>query len=202
MGSNKHTMKLLIQTCLSLFICLASAAPSAPKWEPLSNDLKNCKNKFLATVSVKDVPKFDKKSGTDLYFKVYSKDGDLIHRADAHRDIGENMDEYLKFKPFEINAGPQDFLEIELKDEDKGVFNRNDVITKARFTIQRREEDEQMQNEQIADGQFCNAVIEDANANDVVLCWTNQGKFGNKNALPFMLRIEFTCNPPSLQKSG
>merc|ERR1711879_788963 len=112
MGSKHHIMKLLLQTCLSFFICLASAAPAGPKWEPLSKDLKKCNNKFIATVSVKDVPKFDKKSGTDLYFKVY-QNGEKIHKSESHRDI-ENKDEYIKFKPFEISADPKEFLEIEM----------------------------------------------------------------------------------------
>merc|ERR1712066_864205 len=109
MGSNKHIMKLLIQTCLSLFICLASAAPAAgPKWVPLSRHLKKCNNKFIATVSVKDVPKFDKKSGTDLYFKVY-QDGDKIYKSESHRDIENGSDESLKFKQFQIKADPKNF---------------------------------------------------------------------------------------------
>merc|ERR1712036_78635 len=98
MGNNKQTTMTRVRSILLLSAVLF--APSqANIWDDINrkltqvnNGLSRHANHYLkqvtVIVSVRNVPEHDKKSGTDLYFKLRNDEtGEIVHTSNVTRDI-------------------------------------------------------------------------------------------------------------------
>merc|ERR1711881_126927 len=193
-------MGLRIITATLALVAISRASPlqqgKAPRhgeFTPLDPRLQNCA-KFDLTVSVNRIPKFDKKSNSDLFFQITrTDDKNNLYQSEIHREqpYGQTS---LKFKPFTLAGDPQEEYKIGFWDKDKGFLNKDDWIADFFFTVQPTEREEGDIDRQVQDGSFCTAMFPDQDyATDKAFCKDMIGKFADEKMAPFMVLIHIEC---------
>merc|ERR1719159_184722 len=193
-------LRIITATLALAAICRANPlqpgkSPRLGEFQPLDPRLQNCEQ-FKLTVSVNRIPKFDKKSNSDLYFKVQRvEDKNNLHQSNIKREQPyENTS--LKFKPFTLAGNPQTQYKLSFWDKDKGFLNKDDWIADFFFTVQHTERDESDIDDQVRGGSFCTAVFPEGDqdyATDKAFCKDMIGKFAEEKLAPFMVLIHIEC---------
>merc|ERR1712001_46791 len=93
-----------------------------------------CPESYIFTVSIRNTPKMDDQSDSDVYFKMYNAHGQKVHTSATQRNLAKVEEfTYEATNPVEVDVDGD--WKIKFSDADKGFMNTDDKMTSWTFDI-------------------------------------------------------------------
>merc|ERR1711879_524701 len=160
-------MRVLV--AVSFFFALSLTIPTSSPFDDLTDSPFNapeqpfCPASWMVTVAIRNVPKLDKDSGSDVFFKLKNPRGKTVKESETKRNI--KTGEEVQFAQFKVEVPEAGDYVLKFTDKDTGFMNTDDKMTKWSFDM--------------------NSVV-DGEWHDV---WNKDSGFKHNTAMPFEVQI-------------